>query len=286
MIDDAYTVSLTHGDGSDGSQVIPDGGNFNWNVIGNTQIDTAQSVFGGASVLFDGTGDSLWHDYSADYAFASNALTIDFRIRFNAFPAVSTWMFPYSQRVSETDRFCFGLYNDAGVYKWGLLLDAIAIYFVPTIALSTWYHTALIRIGNDWIVTQDGVQVGTNQTQATAADSAGPIRMGTYTGTDHCFNGWIDEHRVSKGIARWTTFPFTPDAGAYADAIRRPTRVSKVATMVEWEYPQKRRVSKVATMVEWKYPQKRRVSNIATMVETRTLVFVDDPPQGPRVGWM
>jgi Bacterial regulatory proteins, tetR family len=52
---------LLHFDGADGSTTITDnnsgGAAHAWTANGNAQIDTAQSKLGGASCLFDGTGD-------------------------------------------------------------------------------------------------------------------------------------------------------------------------------------------------------------------------------------
>jgi len=50
-------------------------------VEGNAQIDTAQSMFGGASGLFDGTGDYLSLANSDDWDLGTGAWTIDFWIR-------------------------------------------------------------------------------------------------------------------------------------------------------------------------------------------------------------
>jgi hypothetical protein len=55
----ASVSALLHFDGSDGSTTFTDVTGTIWTANGNAQIDTAQSVFGGASGLFDGTGDFI-----------------------------------------------------------------------------------------------------------------------------------------------------------------------------------------------------------------------------------
>ena len=52
---------LLHGDGTNGSTTIIDSSPLPKTVtaFGNAQISTAQSKFGGSSIAFDGTGDSL-----------------------------------------------------------------------------------------------------------------------------------------------------------------------------------------------------------------------------------
>ena len=66
-VDDGYTVALLHMDGADTSTTFTDESGKTWTANGNAQIDTAQSVFGGASGLFDGTGDYLSASDHADW---------------------------------------------------------------------------------------------------------------------------------------------------------------------------------------------------------------------------
>jgi len=53
----ANVLSLVHFNGADASTSFPDEKPNTWTANGNVQVDTAQSVFGGASGLFDGNGD-------------------------------------------------------------------------------------------------------------------------------------------------------------------------------------------------------------------------------------
>ena len=59
-VDDSYTKALLHMDGADGSTTFIDESGKTWTRAGNAQIDTSQYKFGGASGLFDGSGD--WVD--------------------------------------------------------------------------------------------------------------------------------------------------------------------------------------------------------------------------------
>lgn len=63
---DGHTVLLLHFRGEDGSTAVFDSskGKHTFTLVGNTQIDTAQSKFDGSSLLFDGTGDYLQCDGS------------------------------------------------------------------------------------------------------------------------------------------------------------------------------------------------------------------------------
>lgn len=47
----------------------------------------------------------------------------------------------------------------------------------------------------------------------TISDYSGGVQIGTLNG-EACFSGWLDELRVSKGVARWTG-NFTAPTNAY-----------------------------------------------------------------------
>jgi hypothetical protein len=214
-IDDAYTKALLHMDGADASTTFTDESGKAWTPHNHAQIDTAQSVFGFASGLFDGTDDYLSTADHDDWYLGTGAMTVDFRIRFVGLPSNSFQMV-YSQWASDTDEQYFGLFDSSGTKTWKLKLDSTIVLNVGgmTINTNTWYHVALIRTGNDWKVFQDGTQVGSTATNGIAVDDIGAeLFLGSHRG-GNCVNGWIDEFRWSKGIARWTT-TFTPQTYAY-----------------------------------------------------------------------
>jgi hypothetical protein len=85
--------------------------------------------------------------------------------------------------------------------------------------LNVWQHFALVRKGNTFTGYKNGVQ--TVQWSSSLALAAGslPMPIGFYT-TGQFFHGYIDELRISKGIARWTanfqppTSPYGPNPDA------------------------------------------------------------------------
>jgi hypothetical protein len=83
-------------------------------------------------------------------------------------------------------------------------------------ATATWYHVALVKNGTSgYMAFVDGTQVGTTQTDtSTMPDFAAVLAIWTRT-TGSYFAGWMDELRISKGVARWTG-NFTPPTSAYA----------------------------------------------------------------------
>lgn len=209
---DSNAVFLTHANGTDASTTFTEegcsGSAKTITAFGNAQIDTAQSKFGGASALFDGTGDYLNSADSADWNFADGDFTIDFWLRANSISASDTAIF---------------FQGGGSPNFWELGYDTTSIYFkasgtTVSVAWSpstaTWYHVAVVRTGNNIMFFIDGTQQGTTQAwSTTVADYSGALLIGSGNAAQE-LNGWLDELRISKGIARWTT-TFTPPSSEY-----------------------------------------------------------------------
>jgi len=219
-VDDSYTKSLLHFDGSDASTTFTDESGKTWTAYGNAQIDTAQSKFGGASGLFDGTGDYITSPDSADLYFDGD-FTIDFWVRFNSLPSSGAYMSFYAQRVDGNNQLFFGINNTSGTYKGrfynqtgGTLTIDLFENLSGTTSTNTWYHIAIIRSGNDFKLFKDGVQCGSTLTDSSpVTDFGASVYVGVF-GSSFYLNGWVDEFRISKGVARWTA-NFTPPTAAY-----------------------------------------------------------------------
>lgn len=212
---DAYTNLLLHMNGPDASTTFSDSGVTGHTVtaIGNAQIDTAQSKFGGASGLFDGTGDYLTVSDHDDWTFGSGNWTIDAWVRFNVLNSNDQIILSVGDGVAaglalfyRWDASAFMLTIDAGVTA------SLSWSWTPSTA--TWYHIALVRNGNTWTFYVDGTSKG-NQTYSGTLGNYTAIKIGANTsGGGSYFNGWLDEVRISKGRARWTS-NFTPPAQEY-----------------------------------------------------------------------
>lgn len=213
---DANTLLLLHADGTDASTSFPDASTFARTVtaIGQAQVDTAQSKFGGASALFDGSGDYLSVPDSADWVFGSGDFTVDCQARFNSL-ASPRGIFGQSTDGNNLIR----LYAQAdGGLAFQLWVGGSAVVVMTsaagTVTTGTWYHIALVRNGNSWNIYKDGVSVANVTDADSVANFTGAFCVGyDMTASNMYFNGWIDEFRVSN-IARWTT-TFPPPSQAY-----------------------------------------------------------------------
>jgi hypothetical protein len=213
---DSFTVLMLHCDGTNGSTTFTDSAltPHTMTANGNAQVTTAQSVFGGASASFDGTGDWLQTADSADWDFGSGDFTIDFRIRF----AVSTdadLIAQYGTNQSfRVVRLNFNNTLDFQYSTTGSNQVDILPSWTPT--ANTWYHVAIVRSGNNLYHFVDGTALAapTSVSGVTIFNSVSPLTIGAGPAGVNPFNGWLDEIRISKGVARWTT-TFTPPSSAY-----------------------------------------------------------------------
>lgn len=212
---DAYTVLLLHMDGDHSSTTFTDSSASGHTVTpaGAAHISTTYSVFGGASGYLSANGNHLSIADSADWNFGSGDFTIDFRVRFSSLVGQDGYVGIFSQYVGVSDRFFLSLYNQN---TWRLLSNATTKDWATTVSADTWYHVALVRNGNNFMVFQDGVQCGTTtEWEVTLPDLGAAFLIGTYNGSIYTTKGWIDEFRISKGIARWTA-NFTPPSSPYS----------------------------------------------------------------------
>lgn len=224
-VDDSYTKALLHMDGSDASTTFTDESGKTWTANGNAQIDTAQSKFGGASGLFDGTGDWIDTPDSADFTLGSGDFTIDMWLKRGADGVTQYFCGQNNSSATEASTsFQIALHATNKLYSywfWGSSAgnyETIIGTTTVNVALG-WFHVAFVRSGNTLTQYINGVADGTaNLTGKTINNSSNKFalgRIGEYT--SNTYNGWIDEFRFSKGIARWTA-NFTPPTSAYAPA--------------------------------------------------------------------
>jgi len=186
-------------------------------VYGNTVIDRARSKLGVASAYFDGTEDYLSIPDSEDWNFGSGDFTIDGWINLNNTSGAQDIV---AQYTDANNRMQF--YNTSGTLNMNFLVGGVYIanYYTtdPVLSAGTWHHIAFIRNGSNAYIFLDGVSqllsslatFGTKDMGNYSGDlTIGNINLASY------LNGYLDELRVSKGVARWTA-NFTPPTSQYS----------------------------------------------------------------------
>ena len=227
-VDDAYSKALLHFNGSDGSTSFIDESGKIWTAYNSAQLDTAQSKFGGSSGLFPRSGylDYIDTPDSTDFTLGSGDFTFDLWVRFNE---VSSYQYLFGQGLiwapgSSIDLILQTDSKLRGDLHWGSgTYDTVSVYASTTVSAGIWYHVALVRYGNTMTLYINGNSVGTaDVTGKTANDSSENFSIGKFGSFVNTMNGWIDEFRFSKGIARWIS-TFEPPVNEYFGPSPTPT---------------------------------------------------------------
>ena len=201
---------LLHGNGTNGSTTITDSSLTPKTVtaVGNAQISTAQSKFGGGSIAFDGAGDYLTLVNDSSYN-----LTADFTIE--------AWARKTANGANGYD----GLVGTSQGSNSFVEISSIRGVFVVTANNSeslsysynpndsAWHHYAVVKSGATLRIFIDGVSVA-SRTVIGGLDLRNAF-IGRYGGI-YDFNGYIDDLRITKGVARYTA-NFTPPTAPFPD---------------------------------------------------------------------
>lgn len=202
-----YTIILLHFNDSDASITITDSmGIHAWTASGNAQIDTAQSVFGGSSLLLDGTGDFISTNDHANFTFGTDDFDNHVRLRFAALPTAGNNFCIWSQRTDANNYMRLIFRNVAGVYSvlfeafsGGASIVSVSNTFTSP-AIDTWYEFVISKVSNVYRMFIDASQIGADATDTSSLQNyannfiIGQFNSGAY------FNGWMDEFRFRKGV--------------------------------------------------------------------------------------
>ncbi|MDD5700623.1 MAG: LamG domain-containing protein [Dehalococcoidales bacterium] len=218
---DAYTKLVSHCDGDDEGTTFTDELGHTMTAHGHVNTETDQKQFGTASAQFDGAGDDyIDSPNDADWDFGTGDFTLD------------CWIYPTGWTTYPVilSTYPTGSYWGMQVYNNGAdfaIFGDFPTVHVATggISLNAWTHLAISRESGKIYFFKNGTLLnigGTSFTQDLDADS--DLLVGTYnkTASGHQWNGYIDEIRISKGIARWTS-DFTPPTEPYAPPDSSPT---------------------------------------------------------------
>lgn len=215
----ANVVALLHLDGSDGDQVYTDVTGRVWTQGSGTTscIATAQSKFGGASYEnYNGSTRVGWFDTpsSSGFAFGLGELTVEMFVRCTN---VGTTGFVYDARGGNGNIFAV-VSGQLWVYaNGGFRITA------GTISNNVWTHLAYTRVGTGGSAEGrayiDGVSIGSWNDVTNYGNSDCVIGVPTDARTILHHQGFVDEIRVTKGVARYSgAGGFSPPAAPFPDS--------------------------------------------------------------------
>jgi hypothetical protein len=220
---------LLHMDGSNNSTTFTDSSSNARTITanGNAKVSTAQSQFGGASLLLDGTGDYLSaNNTSLFHVVDGNPFTIECWARNSR--ATGLGALKYLMRYQHTSGYASGGWllatssaNDSFFFSFGSGSAEVNVALVGSAVpytQNTWHHVAVTYDGTTYRVFMDGVITRSSVSATTGAAANGSLFIGrdpSNTGRD--WDGYIDELRITKGVARYTD-AFTPPSVPFPDS--------------------------------------------------------------------
>jgi hypothetical protein len=184
--------------------------NFSVTAYGNAQISSTQSKFGGSSAYFDGDGDYLEVSDNNLFNFGNGDFTIEFWIYFSGNPSPIGNLGTLVTTAYPSD--CQGIYIGIGGYgqiQW-LAGDGSNWYFArdagSPLTQNQWYHIAYVRNGSNLLLFLNGTEIDSyNIGSVTLTNSNNKIHIGGRSSYNQYYNGYIDDLRVTKGTARYTS---------------------------------------------------------------------------------
>lgn len=183
-------------------------------TVGNAQISTTQSKFGGSSMYFDGTGDWLSIPSSPNLAFGTGDFTIEFWVYY-ASASANYILFDGRGTAITNTGICIFTASD-GTFYVNKANGSLITTTNPS--ATTWHHIAFTRSGSSNKLFIDGTQAGGTATDSTDYSTSYPIGIGNTLATayqaSYNLNGYIDDLRITKGVARYTA-NFTPPTAAF-----------------------------------------------------------------------
>ena len=190
--------------------VIDQTGQNNLRTLGDAKISTAVKKYNSGSIAFDGTGDYLTTPNNNRLQFGTGQFTVEF------------WM-----NTADTTANIMGLTGSAAAGYWNIMISSGLIYWQTAYALTnglsysissytnTWTHYAFVRTAdNNLKLYINGTEKATASNTTNYNGTAGDLVIGYSVDYDPLV-GYIDDLRITKGYARYTT-TFTAPTSAFS----------------------------------------------------------------------
>jgi hypothetical protein len=214
--------TLLHFDGANNATTFTDSSSTpkTFTAYGNAKLSTAQSKFGNASLYLDGSNSYISAPTSAAFGMGTGDFTFE------------GWFYPTSTTTLFANLFNFGTYasgvllriagsgtgGDSVYFSNSQVLESLTNSNIP---INAWTHVALVRssgtvylfINGTILYQQSSVTTNLGSTQTMTIGKSAHIAAGT---NSDVWTGYIDEVRVTKGVARYTS-TFTPQTAAFPD---------------------------------------------------------------------
>lgn len=197
---------------------------------GSISRSNTASKFGNYSWYFDGADDAVSVPNSSDFDFGSGDYTVECWVNFSSLPTNSQSRSIFSYRngtgsINSTNDIFMELWNGSGNNYWRIVVGTAAGgvqmnvgVLDNAITTGTWYHIAFVRHDNWHHIYKNGILLTVQYNSISYPTITDYLMVGFNRDVGQLgatrMHGYIDEFRISKGIARWFTNS-TPPSSVY-----------------------------------------------------------------------
>ncbi|NBS61526.1 MAG: LamG domain-containing protein [Microbacteriaceae bacterium] len=175
-------------------------------TAGNAQVSTSIVKYGTGSMYFDGSGDWLIIPYSQNINFGTGNFTIEGWFYLSSF-ANQYYVLGGTWTTGSSDEWLVQIENN-GTMRF--LTSAGTSFYTAGITTGTWYHFAAVRNGSTVTLYVNGSSVGSYTNSNSIGSTSKTLYIGVQNnGAAWPWNGYIDDLRITKGVARYIS-TFTP----------------------------------------------------------------------------
>jgi hypothetical protein len=210
-------VLLMHFDGPDGGTTFTDVIGHTVSSVGSAEISTATAEFGGASGLFSNPsgGAYLTVPSSPDWDLASGDSTLEMWVNAISYPSHNPVLIGQSPMTYDAQWLLYVISDgQLGAQNNGGANDVEASV---EIGVNSWHHVACVRSSGKTLLFVDGV-LGASSPLNPYTSTTNPLYIAAgnsqSNGSMYFWDGYIDELRITKGVARYTS-NFTPPTQAF-----------------------------------------------------------------------
>lgn len=181
-------------------------------TVGNAQISTSVKKYGTGSLAFDGTGDGV-------VSKGAPLLTLggDFTVEFWMYRTSSDVEYPIDlYMIPPTDTQAVSMYiNNSGAGSYNAVFNGGTKFTGASgsIPANQWVHVAIVRQSGVHKVYIDGVANASTYTSSTVYSNC-QVGVGCNITGGYSYTGYIDDLRITNGVARYTA-NFTPPTAAF-----------------------------------------------------------------------
>jgi hypothetical protein len=184
-------------------------------TVGNAQISTSVKKYGTGSMYFDGTGDWL-KNVTTPLASLQGDFTIECWLYWTAHGNYGGIVSCANSDIgaAPTSGWAFVFYSTTNklYFETG---SGFSLQTTNTIPSSQWNHVAVVRFGSTITHYLNGVANGSGTSSAAFnVLTTDNYVVGVDRGLTNTLTGYIDDLRITKGVARYIT-TFTPPSSAF-----------------------------------------------------------------------